>query len=281
MVTAGATQHLRAWSRSPPPARVNYCGFGPSCADIGCHPLLSASPTLEVELTMEDGSDRPSVWIPGESYDLRITATDPDAFHLGFQVFPSMNCPFLEPAGELVVTDTARTEISTALNGYQYLAHLCTCEVTRTPDCCGIALPSFDPPMNSWPFRWIAPARGSGTIDFFMGFNSANGDSENTDDFISHRWFVWDEEPCPPRVDDLRLRLTECGMPGEQRLELSWTPQGPDATVLREATGLTQLADPKPSWDLLTDGACRPLDARPLVYYSVTDTCAMGGEGFH
>ena len=84
------------------------------------------------------------------------------------------------------------------------------------------------------------------------------------------------------REKDLQVRITDCdaGAPGEARLLLEWTAGGALDGIIRATDDARLLESGPPTWNLrATD--CLPLDPAALVFYSVTDTCDLGGEGYH
>ena len=113
-----------------------------------------------------------------------------------------------------------------------------------------------------------------------LAINAANWDGTPQDDRISLGEVTVAEEPCPPPVRDLAVRLAPCEptAPGEARLELSWLPSG--APFVTRAADAADLVVPPETW-ADAGGDCLALDPRPLVFYSVSEECDLGSEGPH
>lgn len=279
--------HPAAWLEGPPTDRVGACGFGPTCRESGCHstfPVGSMTLTWDLRVEAPAPGPMPSFYLPDQAYDLRLEVTDasPEAAIWGFQLSTLAACPIPVPGGRLEILEPDRTRVDVGDFDLQYLAHDCTgCPATQEPWCCGF-VPPLVPDGNAWTFRWTAPARGSGPVDFALAFNAANWDGTPDFDRISLGELRLEEEPCPPPVTDLRVSLTDCdpGAPGERRALLQWTPAGAGDQLIRELDDRALLGTPPTSWPAAAD-ACRPLDGRLLVFYSVAGTCELGSEGPH
>ena len=199
---------------------------------------------------------------------------------MGFELAAIAGCPFAENGGSIEVVDPMRTTIVTDEFDLEYLTHSCTC--LDTFDCCGFVPEVLASGDFRWDFRWHAPERGTGTVAFQIAFNTADGDGSPNGDTISI-YEVWlEEEPCPPRIEDLRVRKTACDplAPGEQRVEFYREGGGP-MDFQRETEGWPGIEQPAWTWTTPPE-TCRPLlDGRSLVAFSVAPTCDLGGEGLH
>lgn len=282
-VLAGlAGRRLLAWPDQVPPdrLRVGACGFGPTCRDVNCH-ITFPEEVLVPDLHLEaPDAPLPAAYRPGETYRLRLDVEDFgfSTSLLGFALAPLASCPTPVDGGTLRVLEPLRTQVQQDLEfGLHYLAHAWTCQpITSDPTCWGV-LPAV-PGVNGWSFEWIAPARGSGDVVFHVAVNAANGDGTNQFDRILVGDVTVREESCPVPVDDLRLRRADCdgSTPGLEVL-LEWTRRGEDPPFVRSADP-SRLSEPHDGW-ALEPGACLALDPRPLVFYSVADSCEAGSEG--
>jgi hypothetical protein len=265
-----------------PAGSVALCGIGETCRNTGCHfsfPFGSDTLSWELRQGVPD-APLPAWWVPGRALQLRLVATDASAWYLGFQLGAVRACPAPVNGGRLELLEPARTTTVTDGFGIDYLTHSCTC--LDLFDCCGFVPEVLGSGSFEWTFLWTPPERGAGPVTFQLAFNTANGDGTPDFDVISLGELVLDEEPCPPPVDDLRVRKAACdpAAPGQQRAE-PWRAGGGGVEILREAGDASVLALPRTDWALVAEG-CRPLaDGRSLVAWSVAPSCALGGEGPH
>ena len=270
-----------AYREGPLPDRVSACGFGPNCADAGCHAEFPVgSTTLSVSLTEEPGSALPLAYVPGRVYRLRLDVvdTDPASAIFGFELAPLIGCPTPTGGGDVQPVDFGRTRRIEDL-GIPYLTHSCLCP-TEDPTCCGY-VPDSVAGSNGWSFDWTAPPRGSGDVTFAMAINAANWSATPLGDRISLAEAMIPEEACPPLIADLALRVATCdpGFPTTPRVELTWTSSGAAASI-RATTDRSALAAGAMTWPLAAS-SCLPIDGAPITYYSVAEACALGDEGPH
>jgi len=131
---------------------------------IGCHatfPLNSGSGSLAL-------AGLPAEYVPGETYGLTLTLSDPDAARWGFEL------TLLDAAGastgEIAITD-AGTQLSSS-GDRDYLKH----NVAGTaPGTTG---------QKSWTFDWTAPASGAGPVTLYVAGNAANNNGNTSGDRI-------------------------------------------------------------------------------------------------
>lgn len=175
MLVAGAAL---AFTGGPPDARTNAPGET-TCTDChGTFPLNSGSGMLAL-------TGLPERYIPGETYDLSLTLSDPDAARWGFEL------TILEDGGSstgaITVTDDG-TQTSTT-GDRDYLKH----NVFGVyPGTTGSA---------SWVFQWTAPAEGTGAVNLYAVGNAANNDFLMTDDRIYATSFGAEEDTSVPVLD--------------------------------------------------------------------------------
>ncbi|MBD3221688.1 hypothetical protein GF314_10640 [bacterium] len=150
-----------AFSGGPPDGRTNAPGENTCTQCHGTFPLNSGSG----EITL---AGFPAEYTPGESYDVTVTLSDPDAARWGFEL------TLLEDggtsAGALVVTD-AGTQ-SSGGGGREYLKHNAA---GTYPGTTGSA---------SWAFTWQAPDAGTGPVTMYVAGNGANNDGGSGGDRI-------------------------------------------------------------------------------------------------
>ncbi len=115
--------------------------------------------------------DAPSGFAPGDTLDVTVTIQNQGQLRWGFE-FTALDESDLA-AGELLVTDAARTVLSTS-SGKQYINH--SQQGTDAGTANG----------TSWSFRWVAPAAPVNSVTFYtagIGANdngNTNGDSTYT-----------------------------------------------------------------------------------------------------
>jgi len=282
IITAWVPSALRARRDAAPAGRVALCGVFGTCRDTGCHALPeSMTLTWELRQAVPD-APLPAYWSPGAPLDLVLRASDPAAWFMGFQIAAILPCapPQPENGGLLEILEPGRTTLVTDDFEIAYVTHSCTCGDVY--DCCGF-VPEVPASGNfEWTFRWTPPPRGSGPVTFHLAINSADGDGSPNGDQIGVGEVFLEEEPCPPTIDDLRVRVAACdpAAPGEPRIEL-WRTSGDPMDFIREAGDTLEASLPAAGWSLAVNG-CRPLfDGRNLVTWSIAPTCDLGGEGLH
>ena len=271
----------RARREAAPAGNVALCGLGETCRTVGCHFTFPfGSPTLSWSLRQEvPDAVLPDYWVPGRALDLRLSVSDSEAFYIGFQLAAVLDCPFAVNGGELELLEPARTSLVIDDFERAFLTHSCTCLDVHA--CCGFVPEVLGSGELSWTFRWTPPPRGSGPVVFHFAFNSANGDGTEDNDRISIAELIFEEEPCPPPIEDLRVRKAACdpALPGQWRAEIHRLG-GEAIDILREAADPAELAIPPAQWAGVD--TCRPLlDGRRLVVWSAAPVCDLGGEGSH
>ncbi len=157
---------LLAFSEGPPPGTTGDSFFGePSCNQQGCHtgnPVNAPGGSLTI-------SGVPAQYTPGNTYTITVTISRTGQMRWGFEL-AVRSATTKAQAGTIVATDTLNTQIVTQ-NGIQYIEHT----VNGT---------FLGAPQGSWSFNWIAPAAAVGDIRFSCAGNAANGDFNNTGDYI-------------------------------------------------------------------------------------------------
>src|SRR5574341_1716352 len=140
-----------AFPNNPPNSRTGAPGES-TCAS--CHGNLNTG-------NGSTGLTAPLEYSPGETLSLAVTLQDPGQIRWGFEVtvLDSANAAI----GSIIRTDSARTLLSTAGSGRQYLKQsLAGCDS-------GVATTA-----QGWSFKWAAPAGGGGTATFYLCSVAAN-----------------------------------------------------------------------------------------------------------
>jgi len=157
---------LLALSEGPPAATTGDAFYSePSCNQSGCH-AGNAVNAAGGSLTI---TGVPAQYEPGRTYPINVTISKSGQRRWGFEL-AVRTAGTKAQAGTIVATDTLNTQIVTQ-NGVQYIEHTVN----------GTTLGSA---QGSWNFNWTAPASAVGDIRFSSAGNAANGDFNNTGDFI-------------------------------------------------------------------------------------------------
>ena len=106
----------------------------------------------------------PIGYTPGDTYTIILSTPDANTSKMGFQI--TAETPAAK-AGAWIITNAERTQLKGAF------------AVTHTAagtDPIGIP--------NSWTMDWVAPAAGTGTLNFFAAVNASNSSGTNAGDLI-------------------------------------------------------------------------------------------------
>ncbi len=133
---------------------------GQTCARSGCH-SSTAIPTMGLITS----NIPPSGYIPGQTYTISATATDPNRVKFGFQVSPQ------DASGNYLGTMLVTNPSATKLTGVKYITH--TFGGTSAPG-----------GTRTWSFDWVAPVAGTGDVTFYGAFNYSNNNSSTSGDQI-------------------------------------------------------------------------------------------------
>lgn len=146
-----------------PPGEVNGV-LGATCYQAGCH---NTAPSVNFGGVLISIGGLPVNWTPGATYNLTVTISRA-AQRYGFQ-FSAVSNATNAQAGTLqtsISPPDSRVAI-VPFNGRQYAQHN--------------AIPNTTGVFN---FRWTAPELSVGAVRFNVAGNAANGDFNNTGDFI-------------------------------------------------------------------------------------------------
>ena len=155
---------VHANASGPQPQRTGAPGEQ-TCATSDCHssnPLNTGSGSVSI-------SGVPDNYTPGQNYTITVTVgTFAGRIRFGFESTVLDDQGRL--AGTITVTDTSRTFLQSGSVGgnlRRYINHSQN----------GIG-------QSSWSFRWTAPATAVGRITFYAAGNAANGNGDDSGDFI-------------------------------------------------------------------------------------------------
>ncbi len=107
-----------------------------------------------------------SGYIPGNTYTITATATYPALVRYGFQISPQNTSGV--KLGTLVITNSTATKL---VGTGKYVEHTSAGTTGSTGS-------------HTWTFNWIAPAAGSGPVNFYGAFNCANNNGGESGDHI-------------------------------------------------------------------------------------------------
>jgi hypothetical protein len=160
---------VTAMLSGPPPGATGAPEEELACTE--CH-MGVKNPDIRGRLAIEGV---PVAYVPGQRYSLAVTLSHPDADRRrwGFQI-TALSQSDHQPAGDLVVTDTPRTQRKIGGPGgeRQYIGH---------------TLRGIDHGRmggTRWTFDWVAPSDNIGPVVFYAAGNAANGNGANTGDKI-------------------------------------------------------------------------------------------------
>ena len=103
-------------------------------------------------------------YLAGQTYTMTATCMQAGISRWGFEITPqSLTGTYL---GQLVVTNVLTTKIT----GIKYITHK--------------AAGNYGVGIKTWSFNWIAPAAGTGNVNFYGSFNYANNNQSKTGDLI-------------------------------------------------------------------------------------------------
>ncbi len=126
-----------------------------------CHNGTAATATGWITSTIPA-----SGYIPGNTYTITATATYAALVRYGFQISPQNSTGV--KLGTLVITNSTATKL---VGTGKYVEHTSAGTTGSTGS-------------HTWTFNWIAPAAGSGPVNFYGAFNCANNNGSESGDHI-------------------------------------------------------------------------------------------------
>jgi aldose sugar dehydrogenase len=253
--TDNSYQKVHAFS-SGPPAGFTGAPMEFTCAE--CH-VPEGAGTGQISITA------PQTYVPGQTYPITVTDTNPDTTRRrwGFQL--TALDPGDEKAGNLQSTDVLTQVLNNQGPGgaRQYIEHT--------------AAGTFINQMGgaSWTFNWTAPATDVGPVTFYAAGNHANNDGNTSGDFV---YFTFVASAPASSTPDIALNATPnsvavtpgnngqytvtitplAGFLGTVNLSASGLPSGANATFNPSSVNITNNQS-KTSTLTLTTGAGTPL----------------------
>lgn len=166
----GSTVH--GFSAGPPLGRTGAPALGAFPAELtcqGCHSsfALNSGPGV---LTL---TGLPDTYTASQEIALTITIAQADRARYGFEVTALDDLG--RKAGDLILTEPDRTQLSNGIApfvGRQYIEHTAAGFVPNGTN------------QNSWTFKWRSPAQSVGRVTFYVASNAANGNGNNSGDYI-------------------------------------------------------------------------------------------------
>lgn len=156
---------VMAISGGAPPGMT---GAPPGDNCTSCHTGSANSGPGSLSIEFPDGN----TYVPGQTYKLRITLSDPAAQRWGFQITARRGAQQLDLAGAFSIVDSARSQFAPGSAPGAYVTHAAD----------GTASGSSG--SNSWEVNWTAPSSGAGSVRFYAAGNAANNDGTNFGDSI-------------------------------------------------------------------------------------------------
>ncbi len=158
--------------RSGPPTELTGAPGEQDCSSSGCHTGTGVNASTGI-LALPG---LPAAYRPNQEIDLTVILTQANRPRFGFELTAIDDQG--RKAGELIVTDTDRTQKATGFvgsNQREYIVHTFN---GTTPNGTNQAN------QGRWTMRWKAPAQTVGRVTFYVAGNAANGNSAQSGDFI-------------------------------------------------------------------------------------------------
>src|SRR5436190_658603 len=163
---------LFAFSSGPGPG-VNGV-FGPTCNQSGCHTGNAVNaPGASISIT-----GLPAQWTPGQTYPLTISLQRAGALRYGFQL--SAVDATTQKAGTFTKSDPG-------ISLYCFVGDVLLLVNCSTPGAIQYAEHTTPSGSGIFQLNWTAPATAIGPVRFNVAVNAANGNGQNTGDFIYTR----------------------------------------------------------------------------------------------
>ncbi len=142
---------------------------GQTCAKSGCH---STNPASDRDGMLSTNVPETG-YIPGETYTITVSVEQAGISKFGFQATAQDESGNLQ--GSFIFTNPTETQHPTIGNASilsKYITHTSAGNTTTTPG------------SKSWSFDWVAPAAGTGEVNFYCTVNCANGNGSTSGDQI-------------------------------------------------------------------------------------------------
>ncbi|MEP7272568.1 MAG: choice-of-anchor V domain-containing protein [Acidobacteriota bacterium] len=145
---------------------------------IGCH-YTFGQPNVPNSGGSVQLSGLPSIFSPGQTYNLTVTVAHPTARRWGFETTVLNAAGNSSTIGTLTILDAIKT-IKRDAGARTYVSHFAT--ETSLPAEDGTAPGKAG--SNSWSFNWTAPGAATGDVTFYAAGNAANNQVSPEDDYI-------------------------------------------------------------------------------------------------
>src|SRR5439155_1800269 len=175
----GWAGYLFGYITGPDPASNGIFGDTQACATAGCHvgnPVNATGGSLTL-------TGLPATWVPGQAYPLTVPVQRTGAILYGFQLSAVVDATN-QQAGSFT-PGSSRVKVITG-GGIQYAEHS-NAQVQPGP---------------TFTVTWTAPSTAVGKVRFNLAGNAANGNIQNTGDFIYTQIFRVDPSVAPPPPDN-------------------------------------------------------------------------------
>lgn len=133
-----------------------------TCTKSGCH-----SGTATTMLNAMTSTIPASGYVPGTTYTVTASITDPSIVRFGFEISPQSITGTL--LGTMALTNTVKTKFTSSNN--KYITH------TTSGN-------SWTGHTATWSFDWTAPAAGTGAVTFYGAFMYANNNGGTSGDIV-------------------------------------------------------------------------------------------------
>lgn len=143
-----------------PAGHTGSPGDGKNCTQ--CHTNLAPDTSAAIFATNMPGN----IFYGDSTYEIKATVYHPGSQRFGFQASPQTAAGALQ--GELIVTDTARTQL---MGSGKYITHTLN------------GTPASNLDASQWVFGWKAP-NVPAPVTFYAAFNATNNNSQPTGDTI-------------------------------------------------------------------------------------------------
>jgi hypothetical protein len=174
LIGLGWTGYIFAYQFGPEPA-VNGIVSGQTCNQAGCHnsfPINSSSGSVSI-------SGLPAGWVAGQIYPLTVTVQRTGQLVFGFQLSAVVDATNKQ-AGSFAVANDVQIICGTLTSVQE------SCSTTGAIQFAEHSFPlSGTGGTGKFTFNWTAPSDSTlGTVRFNVAGNAANGDGQQTGDYI-------------------------------------------------------------------------------------------------
>jgi Reeler domain len=200
----------------PEPGYTNAPNDNGSC--VACHDTFHSENIGPGSVTItgegDNGVPIGGIYEPGKQYTLTITVMQQKRQRYGFQM-TALNTSNRR-AGTLAALNGETQVLSeTGFGGRQYIEHM--------------ALGTLPNAKNShvWQVRWTAPDTDIGTVIFYIAGNAADGNGENSNDYIYTNRFFADSVTTHVTLA-LQTNLDGQALEPGTQTRINWLTTGPD-----------------------------------------------------